>query len=109
MQGRVYVSRPLPAPGAELLGSAGLEVDQQTEDRPATRAELLAHLAEADALLCMLTERVDAEALDAAPRLKVVANLAVGFDNVDVPAATAAGVVVTNTPDVLTEATADLA
>jgi len=90
------------------LVAAGVVVDQQDEDRPATRAELLDHLGEADALLCMLTERIDAEALAAAPRLRVVANLAVGYDNVDVAAATQAGVVVTNTPDVLTEATADL-
>jgi len=90
------------------LVAAGVVVDQQDKDRPATRAELLDHLGEADALLCMLTERIDAEALAAAPRLRVVANLAVGYDNVDVAAATQAGVVVTNTPDVLTEATADL-
>ena len=105
---RAYVTRPLPSPGTTPLVAAGVLVDQQDEDRPATRAELLDHLGEADALLCMLTERIDAEALAAAPRLRVVANLAVGFDNVDVPAATKAGVVVTNTPDVLTEATADL-
>jgi glyoxylate reductase len=107
--GRVYITRPLPAPGTESLAAAGLVVDQQAEDRPATRAELLEHVVDADALLCMLTERIDGEVLALAPRLKVVANFAVGFDNVDVPAATAAGVVVTNTPDVLTEATADLA
>ncbi len=57
----------------------------------------------------MLTERIDAELMDAAPGLRIVANLAVGYDNVDVPAATERGIVVTNTPDVLTEATADLA
>jgi glyoxylate reductase len=105
---RAYVTRPLPPPATTPLVDAGLVVDQQVEDRPATRAELLDHLGEADALLCMLTERIDVEALAAAPRLRVVANLAVGFDNVDVAAATEAGVVVTNTPDVLTEATADL-
>jgi glyoxylate reductase len=61
------------------------------------------------ALLCLLTERVDAELLDAAPDLRVVANLAVGYDNIDVAAANERGVVVTNTPDVLTDATAELA
>ena len=66
-------------------------------------------LAEADAMITLLTERVDAALLDAAPRLRVVANYAVGFDNVDVAAATARGICVANTPDVLTEATADLA
>ncbi|MCB9563260.1 MAG: D-glycerate dehydrogenase [Kofleriaceae bacterium] len=70
---------------------------------------LAAALGDADALVPLLTERVDAAVLDAAPRLRVVANYAVGHDNVDVAAATARGVCVANTPDVLTEATADLA
>lgn len=66
-------------------------------------------LADADALVCLLLDRVDAALLVRAPRLRVVANCAVGYDNVDLAAATAAGVCVTNTPDVLTEATAELA
>ena len=74
------------------------------------RAELLSRAKDKDGLLTILTERVDDELLDAAgPRLKIVANHAVGFDNIDVPACTRRGVLVTNTPDVLTEATADLA
>jgi glyoxylate reductase len=104
-----YITRPLPSPGAARLRDAGIEVIQQAEDRPATRAELLEHVAPVDALVCTLADRIDDEVLSAAPRLRVVANLAVGFDNIDVAAATAHGVVVTNTPDVLTEATADLA
>lgn len=72
-------------------------------------ADLAGALATADALVTLLTDRVDAALLDAAPRLRVVANFAVGYDNVDVDAATARGVCVANTPDVLTEATADLA
>jgi glyoxylate reductase len=106
---RVYVTRPLPAPGTEPLVAAGFDVDQQPHDRPATRDELLDHAAGADAVLSMLTDRIDGELLDAAPQVKVVANLAVGFDNMDVGAATARGVVLTNTPGVLTDATADLA
>jgi glyoxylate reductase len=104
----VYVSRPLPEPGTQPLVAAGIDVEQHVPDRPPTRDELFAGLRDKQALLCLLTERVDAEALDAAPDLRVVANLAVGYDNIDVAAATARGVVVTNTPDVLTEATADL-
>ena len=65
-------------------------------------------LPEADALLCLLTDRIDAELLDAALRLRIVANAAVGFNNIDVTACHERGIVVTNTPDVLTEATADL-
>lgn len=108
MADAVYVTRPLPDPGVEPLLAAGLVVDQHATDAPPGRAELVAGVAGAAALLCLLTDRVDAEVLDAAPRLRVVANLAVGFDNIDVAAATERGVVVTNTPDVLTEATADL-
>jgi glyoxylate reductase len=66
-------------------------------------------LASADALVCLLLDRIDAAVLARAPRLRVVASCAVGYDNVDLAAATAAGVCVTNTPDVLTEATAELA
>jgi glyoxylate reductase len=103
-----YVSRPIPAPGTDLLVAAGVEVEQQPFDRPPTRDELLAGLQGKQALLCLLTERIDGDLLDASPELRVVANLAVGYDNVDIAAATARGVVVTNTPDVLTDATADL-
>ena len=72
------------------------------------RAELLRRVADKDALISVLTEKIDAEVLEAGPALKIVANVAVGYDNIDVPAATRRGVVVTNTPDVLTEATAEL-
>lgn len=79
------------------------------EDRPVDRATLLERGAEAEGLLTMLSDRVDEELLDHCPGLRVVSNYAVGFDNIDVPAATKRGVLVTNTPHVLTEATADLA
>ena len=71
-------------------------------------AELKRRLADKQGLICLLTDRVDGAVVDAAPRLKVVANVAVGYDNIDVAAVKARGVVVTNTPDVLTEATAEL-
>jgi glyoxylate reductase len=77
-------------------------------DRPATRAELFEAAAVADAMAVTLTDRVDEELLQRAPRLKVVAVYAVGYDNVDVAAASRRGIVVTNTPEALTEATADL-
>jgi glyoxylate reductase len=70
-------------------------------------AELKARLADKQALMCLLTDRVDGAVLGAGPGLRIVANIAVGFDNIDLAAARARGVVVTNTPDVLTEATAD--
>jgi glyoxylate reductase len=106
---RVYVSRRLPEAAMELLESA-LEVSSwESAERPAPREALLAGVAEADGLLALLTDRVDGELLAAAPRLRAVANMAVGYDNIDVPACTARGVLVTNTPGVLTETTADLA
>ena len=105
----VAVTRPLPEPGAAPFVEHGLEVRANPHDRPLTRAELLELVAGADALVCMLSERVDAELLDAAPSLKVVANYAVGYDNLDVALARGRGVEVTTTPDVLTEATADMA
>jgi len=91
----------------ERLKAAGHEVDVPAEGR-LTRAELLARVGEAEGLICLLSDRVDDEVFSAAPRLKVVANLGVGVDNIDLAAATRRGIPVTNTPDVLTETTADL-
>jgi glyoxylate reductase len=106
----VLVTRPLPAPGVAPLRDAGLTVTAFERDASPPRDELLAGVAGCRGVLALLTERIDAELLDAAgPELRVVANLAVGYDNVDVAAAAARSVVVTNTPGVLTEATADLA
>src|SRR5581483_3931486 len=116
MTARVLVTRPLPAGGTDpLTDPAGpgppCEVIQRPQDEALDRAALGAALADGyDGVVCLLTERFDAEVLAAARgRLRVVANVAVGFDNIDVEAATAAGVVVCNTPDVLDETTADLA
>jgi glyoxylate reductase len=77
-------------------------------DEVMPRERLLHEVQDADALLCMLTDRIDVELLDHAPQLKIVANMAVGYNNVDVPALTRRGVLLTNTPGVLTETTADL-
>ena len=109
MASHVFVTRPLPAPGIGLLSASGFEVRSNPEDRPLSREALLAGVREADALVCMLSDRIDRELLDSAPILKVVANYAVGYDNIDVGAARERGIEVTNTPGVLTEATADLA
>jgi glyoxylate reductase len=108
---RVFVARRIPDDGLEVLYTAfGREnVAVFSEDRPITRAELLEHVQGVEGLLPILTDRVDAEILDAAgPQLKVVANYAVGYNNIDVAAASERGIVVTNTPGVLTETTADL-
>lgn len=105
----VLVTRPLPEPGVALLRDAGFDVRTNDEDRPLRPDELLERLADVDAVLCMLSDRIDASVLEAAPRLRVIANYAVGFDNIDVAGARSRGIEVTTTPGVLTDATADLA
>jgi glyoxylate reductase len=108
MSDRVFVTCPLPGGALDRLRAAH-EVEVFAEERVPTRAELVAGTARADALLSLLVDRVDDELLDAAPRLRAVANYAVGYDNVDVDALTARGIPLGNTPDVLTGSTADLA
>lgn len=95
----------------DLAGQIAAALPGTTVELPATGHVALADLdlADADALICLLLDRIDAAVLARGPRLRVVANCAVGIDNIDVAAATAAGVCITNTPDVLTEATAELA
>lgn len=106
---RVVVTGRVPDAAIEKL-RAEHEVDAWPGPESIDREELLRRVAGADAVVSLLTERVDAELLDAAgPQLQVVANVAVGYDNIDVPACTERGVVATNTPGVLTEATADIA
>ena len=105
----VLVTRPImDGPLARLRERCDVTIHENDFGIP--REELLGVVAGRDALVTMLTEKVDAELLAASgPQLKIVANHAVGFDNIDVPACTAAGVLATNTPDVLTETTADTA
>lgn len=106
---RVLVTRVIPEEGLVPIRQA-CEVDLWTDELPPPRAELLRRVAGVDGVLTLLTDRVDDEFLDAAgPQLKVVSNLAVGFDNIDVAACTRRGVPAGNTPGVLTETTADLA
>jgi glyoxylate reductase len=105
---RVLITRKLALAPDSVLG-AGIEIDQHDAEEALARAELLRRVREVSALLAVPGDRVDRELLDAAPRLRVVANHAVGYDNVDVESCTGRGVWVTNTPDVLTDATADLA
>lgn len=108
MSGRVVVSQRVFPEAVDSLRKAGLDVVVRDADEPATAEELRALVEDADALLCLLTDRVDEALLEAAPRLSVVATCSAGYDHVDVAAATARGVLVTHTPGVLHEATADL-
>ena len=99
---RVRVSPGVPEPAFRILRDAGFDVETAA---PACDAAF----AGCEGLLALLTDRVDAALLEAAPKLRIVGNMAVGTDNVDVAAARARGIAVSNTPDVLTDATADLA
>jgi glyoxylate reductase len=108
MSWNVFVSRRIPTEGMDLLRQSGAEVRLHDEESPLPRNELLAQLRSCDGVIIGGGERVDAEFFDAAPKLKVVSCLAVGYDNVDLAEATGRRILVTNTPDVLTDAVADL-
>src|SRR5579884_1599401 len=109
MAPRVYVMRVIPEQGIDLLRQHA-EVDVNETDRPLTQDDLKNKAAEYDALVTLLTDNIDRKVLEAGKdRLRLVANVAVGYDNIDVQAATDNGIMVTNTPGVLTETTADFA
>jgi glyoxylate reductase len=105
---RVFVTRRLPGTALERL-AAEHDVEVWPGDMPPSPEELRAHVADAEGLLSLLSDRIDTELLAAAPRLRAVANYAIGFDNVDLDAVAERGIQVGVTPDVLTDATADLA
>jgi glyoxylate reductase len=104
---RCFVTRRLPGPALDRLRSRH-EVDVWPERLPPSYEELVAHAAPAEGLLTLLTDRVDAALLERCPGLRAISNYAVGYDNIDLEAASARGIRVGNTPDVLTDATADL-
>jgi glyoxylate reductase len=105
---RCLVTRALPGRALDRL-RAGHQVEVWAQRAPPPRTELEGAVASTAGLLSTLTERIDAELIAAAPRLRAISNYAVGTDNIDVAAATARGIAVGNTPDVLTDSTADLA
>lgn len=104
----VYITRMIPRDGIDLLQKT-CQVDINPEDRPLTHEELIDAVRGRDGVICLLTDRIDREVMDAAPEVKGFANFAVGFDNVDLKEATRRGIPVSNTPDVLTLATAEMA
>jgi len=105
---KVLATRPLFEAAREILNKS-FDVEYWTQPERISREELLRRTQDKEALVCLLTERVDEELLAAAPKLKIAANVAVGFDNMDVPACTKRRVAATNTPGVLDETTADFA
>lgn len=106
---KVFVARIIPDKGLDLVRDF-CEIDLWTNELPPNRVEMLQHVQGVDGILSLLTDRIDGEVMDAAgSSLRVISNHAVGFDNIDVNAATARNIPVGNTPEVLTDATADFA
>ncbi len=106
---RIYITRPLPAPAMKLLEGAAEFRQWDREAEPVPRDVLLREIVDVDGIVCLITEKMDAEVIERARRCRVIAQVAVGYDNIDVDAATRRGILVTNTPGVLTETTADMA
>jgi len=104
----VFVTRIIPDIGLEILRD-NFNVSINPEDRPIARSKLIDLASDSDGILCLLTDRIDGEIMDLIPDLKGIANYAVGFDNIDIDDATRRGIPVSNTPGVLTDATAELA
>jgi glyoxylate reductase len=105
---KVLATRPL-FPAAQEILNANCDVEYWTQPERISKEELLKRIKDKEALVCLLTEKVDLNLLGAAPKLRIASNVAVGFDNIDVAACTKRGVVATNTPGVLDETTADFA
>ncbi|KIX12809.1 2-hydroxyacid dehydrogenase [Dethiosulfatarculus sandiegensis] len=107
---KILVTRRIPQPALDLFGNMdGVELVVSPHDRPLARQELLDMSQGATAVLSMLVDKIDADYMDRCPDVKIVANFAVGFDNIDLEAARERKVIVANTPDVVTDATADMA
>jgi glyoxylate reductase len=104
---RCFVTRSLPGKALDRLRERH-ETDVWSGSDPPTREQLIEHARDAEGLLCLLTDTIDRELLAELPRLRAISNYAVGWDNIDIEAASERGIPVGNTPDVLTEATADL-
>jgi glyoxylate reductase len=106
---RIYITRPLPEAAMRVLEGAVEYRQWDRDDEPVSRETLLKEIVDVDGIICLLTEKMDAEVIERARRCRVISQVAVGYDNIDVPAATRRGILVTNTPGVLTETTADMA
>jgi glyoxylate reductase len=105
---KIFVTRLIPDEGLAMIRDVA-DMEVWEDELPPSREVLLSHMRGIDGLVSLLTDAIDAALMDANPRLRVVSNMAVGYDNVDIPAATERGIPVGNTPGVLTDTTADLA
>jgi lactate dehydrogenase-like 2-hydroxyacid dehydrogenase len=108
MAKRVLISNALPEEARRLI-PADVDVDYNRDDQPLSKGELIRRLQDRTGLICHIVSTIDDDVLAASPSLRVIANVAVGYNNIDLAAARRRGVIVTNTPDVLTETTADFA
>jgi len=108
MTKKVYITRQIPRPGIDLLIENGFDVEIYGDDKPIPEEILIDNVKNADALLSLLTDSISQDVIDSGKNLKIIANYAVGFNNIDLNAATIAKIAVTNTPGVLTDATAEL-
>ena len=108
MKPKVFVTRKVPEAGLKLLRTR-FDVEINPDDRVLTKAELIEGVRGKDALLCLLTDTVDAEVIQSNTNLRAISNYAVGFNNIDVGEATKHGIPVTNTPGILNDTTADFA
>jgi glyoxylate reductase len=106
---KVVVTQKISDEAVAQLRQEGFEVLYHESDSPWENEVLKTAVSDADGIICLLTDKITPDVMDAAQNVKIIANVAVGYDNINVPAATERGIVVTNTPDVLTETTADLA
>jgi len=106
---KVFVTRRIPEKGLEILRKECDEVEVYPYDRIPSKEEIIKGLKGKDGLLCLLTDSIDKDVINFEPRLKAISNYAAGYNNIDVKEATRRGIVVSNTPDVLTDATAELA
>lgn len=106
---KIHITRPVPQEAVDFLESRGHDVTSPQEHGLPSRSSLLSAVRDVDAILSILTERIDAEVMDCSPNLKVISNMAVGYDNIDVVEANLRGIAVCNTPGVLTETSADFA
>lgn len=104
----VFVTRKIPKPGLDLLRKTE-DVEIYPYERIPTKAEIIQGIKGKEGLVCLLTDSIDREIIVSAPKLKMIANYAVGYDNIDVATATERGIPVSNTPDVLTDTTAEMA
>ncbi|HCY76943.1 MAG TPA: D-glycerate dehydrogenase [Ignavibacteriales bacterium] len=106
---KIFITREIPEAVIDLLQKKGFEVSVYKKDNPIPRKELIRQVKDCDALISLLSDRIDKEVIESMKKCKIIANYAVGFNNIDVEYAKKKDIVVTNTPDVLTDSTADLA